>query len=281
WRILIAAAPECPTAMRPVTVLRDYSITFRAALKACSTHPSPKRIHTLRTSTRRIEAILKLLSHLNELPSTAREATRFHRAARPIRQAAGAVRDADVLLTLLAHLPSSANQTLASGIAHLAAKLERRRKRAAQKLATRIADKGEHLLNALDALELALAPASAFTIATAGIDRIARETFRHAAVRSTPPSLAASEDALHSLRKSAKLTRYLAESAASSSRAKPSLTAQRFQAAQKKIGAWHDWLLLADFAGKHLHSGHPLLAVLRKREARTRVIAIREAGKLL
>jgi CHAD domain-containing protein len=267
--------------MRPLSTLRDYSLALRAALKECANHPTPKHVHKLRTYTRRVEAMIKLLPRIAQLPAATHEAVHFLKTARPIRRAAGAVRDMDVLLAMLARLPRSAKEEFPAGIAHLTVKLERQRQRDADRLTRLIDDRGEKLLHAQDALETALAAARDVSTASAEIDRIARKLFRHATAHSTPRSLAASADALHNLRKSAKLTRYLAEANGGSPRSKTAQTAKRFHAVQEKIGVWHDWLLLIEFARKHLKAHHPLLDVLEKHEQRAHATAVRQARKLL
>jgi len=267
--------------MRPVATLREYGIALRAAMAECAEHPAAKRVHKLRTYTRRVEAMLDLLPRMAQLPATTREAARFRKAARPIRRATGAVRDLDVLLTMLAHMPRSRGAKVAAGVAHLTVKLERRRQRDAGRLPRLIADKGEKLLHALDALETALAASRNVSAASAEIDRTAREIFHHATANSTLRSLAASADALHNLRKAAKLTRYLAEAGGGSPHSKTAQTARRFHAVQQKIGAWHDWRLLAEFAREHLEKGHPVLKVLEAREQRSHAIAVRQARLLL
>ena len=53
---------------------------------------------------------------------------------------------------------------------------------------------------------------------------------------------------LHTLRKSAKLCRYIAESAPDDAVLRQ--TAERFEAVQEAGGKWHDWLLLTQIAGR-------------------------------
>ncbi|HEY0308359.1 MAG TPA: CHAD domain-containing protein [Acidobacteriaceae bacterium] len=264
--------------MRPVSVLREYGIALRAALKECAARPTPKRVHTLRTHTRRVEAMLELLPHIAKLPVVARESASFGKAAGRVRRGAGAVRDLDVLLAMLAELPRSADAEVAEGITKLSGKLERRRRRAAKRLTRLIGERGEKLLHAMNALESVLAPAQKISAADAEIDRIALEIFRQATARCTARSLAASANALHGLRKAAKLTRYLTEAAEGSPQSKTGLTARRFHAAQKTIGAWHDWMLLGEFAREHLEDGHALLGVLKEREKTAHGAALRAGG---
>ena len=54
--------------------------------------------------------------------------------------------------------------------------------------------------------------------------------------------------ALHALRKSAKLCRYVAESAPEDAALRE--TAERYEAVQEAGGKWHDWLLLVKLSGK-------------------------------
>jgi len=264
--------------MRPVLTLREYGVALRASLDACAQHPTPTHVHHLRTGIRRVEALLDLLPRLAGLPHVTREAARLRKAAAPLRRAAGVTRDLDVLLGLLAQPSAPRQAEIESGGAHLVLKLERRRKRSARRLTALIADKHSKLLHALDALELALVDAKQAAAATE-IDRIALAIFRHATAQSTARSLARSANALHTLRKAAKLTRYLTEAAGKN--AVTTRTAQRFHAVQEKIGCWHDWLLLSDFAAQHLEDDHPLLRTLQARKKRTHATALRAAQLLL
>jgi CHAD domain-containing protein len=280
WSILVSISPH-HTLMRPAVALRESGIALRAALRYCAEHPSPKHVHQLRTYTRRIEALLELLPHIPQLPATSRESARFRKAVHSTRKATGATRDLDVLLNLLATLPHQNGKEFAMGVAQLTVKLENRRDRAAEKLTKRIASMGGKLLHALDKLETALAPARGVSTNAAEIDRIAREHFHRTAARSTHHSLKVSPDKLHDIRKSAKLTRYLAEFAEGAPRSKVAHTAQRFHTVQEKIGAWHDWILLTKFARKYFGDDHALCKALQEREQRSHAAALRAAAKLL
>ena len=56
------------------------------------------------------------------------------------------------------------------------------------------------------------------------------------------------ENAMHALRKSAKLCRYMAESDPGDAALRQ--IAERYEALQEAGGKWHDWLLLTQLAGR-------------------------------
>lgn len=66
---------------------------LRKLLKRFPANPAPEHVHMLRTQTRKVEATLDAL-----LPEGNREAKRLTKALKPMRKAAGRVRDMDVLL---------------------------------------------------------------------------------------------------------------------------------------------------------------------------------------
>jgi CHAD domain-containing protein len=65
---------------------------LRRALKHLPGKPSAKQVHTLRTQTRRIEALVEALT-----PEKKKKAHRLLQSVTPMRKAAGEVRDMDVL----------------------------------------------------------------------------------------------------------------------------------------------------------------------------------------
>ena len=70
-------------------------------LKKLPTEPAPETVHQLRTQTRKLEAILHALS-----PADERHERRLLKLLRPIRRAAGRVRDMDVLIAKTTNLRS-------------------------------------------------------------------------------------------------------------------------------------------------------------------------------
>src|ERR1700721_1390173 len=85
---------------QPVTVFLRQSLTLNAAIAACLEKPSIKSVHRLRSSTRRIEAILELLTISTNLRLRTKSKS-LRKILRTLRRAAGAVRDLDVHHELL------------------------------------------------------------------------------------------------------------------------------------------------------------------------------------
>jgi CHAD domain-containing protein len=72
---------------------------LRRLLKELPKNPPPEEVHRLRTSTRRIEAVANALE-----PAAQKETRRLLKLLKPVRKAAGSVRDMDVLTGDLLHL---------------------------------------------------------------------------------------------------------------------------------------------------------------------------------
>ena len=234
----------------PATDLRNQIGTLRKAVEDCMGEPKAKAVHLLRTSARRVQAQLQLVSLLPEFPKMTKQTKRFLRAVRPVRRAAGEVRDLDVHMEHLAELAESEDTI------ELAARLKRRRERRAAKLQRVLYKRQGKLLSAIDELEGELLPVHHFHMDADGAGRVARNWYAETTTFLDPKD----PMQLHDLRKAAKLARYIAESP---SRTKRSRTAQHFNRIQKATGEWHDWLTLEQIARKYLSRRSPFLEKLR------------------
>jgi CHAD domain-containing protein len=76
--------------------LRD----MRKLLKRLPANPAPGKVHKLRTRARKIEALAAVLE-----PADEKQTRRLLKAIKPVRKAAGSVRDMDVLTGDLLHMP--------------------------------------------------------------------------------------------------------------------------------------------------------------------------------
>ncbi|HWG22292.1 MAG TPA: CHAD domain-containing protein [Terracidiphilus sp.] len=110
---------EIHKALQPLRKLREVLKDFPA-------HPSPEDVHTLRTRSRRLEAIVHALS-----PADAPAARRLLKLVKPVRKAAGDVRDMDVLI---ANLFALSDQPAAEGMVRLTEHLAGLRNRRAAHL---------------------------------------------------------------------------------------------------------------------------------------------------
>lgn len=238
-------------------------------------------VHKLRTTTRRVQAHLSLLDVLHHgdhpvrVPPHQDEIRAVMQHLRRIRRAAGAVRDLDVQTSMIAlDAPQKAavhKGTPGDEVRRQAKKLrkhlEAQRDVEARKLVATLKDEEQDLAASLLALEQAIKPAKRRSLSYAVLLQHAEEFFaayvRPILHRRKPVKGDAQtevqrrieqldEDALHSLRKAAKLCRYMVEMAPEGSKAR--VAAERFEAVQETGGHWHDWLLLQqlseDFHGR-------------------------------
>ena len=87
---------------QPIVTFLHHSLMLKAVMTECADAPKPKAVHRLRSTTRRMEAILELLTTSTNLPNNHQNEKSFRKYLRKIRRAAGKVRDIDVHLEILA-----------------------------------------------------------------------------------------------------------------------------------------------------------------------------------
>jgi CHAD domain-containing protein len=223
---------------QPVTVFLRQSLMLKAAIADCLKKTSPRRVHLLRSTTRRIEATLQLLTLSADISGINKQTKPLRRSLRKLRRAAGEVRDADVHYELVAaydHTPDF--QPLRQSLIAI-------RKKAERKLIQCLEQQQEKVEFRLDNLEARLSPALDLDLSGAKLITVTQTWFAEA-VRGLDPE---HDEDLHTLRKASKTARYLAETGVDASKAAASLAA-RFEAAQKTLGEWHDHFLL-------LHEAH-------------------------
>ena len=229
---------------QPVTVFLRQSLTLKTAIAACLEKTSPKRVHQLRTTTRRIEATLELLIISADLTRIDKQSKPLRRSLRKLRRAAGDVRDADVQHDLLAayHRTPDAKR-LREDLSALRKKVER-------KLIKRLKLEQKRVDLRLQTLEASLGPAIDLDLSGAKLITVT-ETWFAENIRSLDPQ---QDQDLHTLRKASKTARYLAETGIDASKAVATL-ARRYEAAQKSLGEWHDHFLLLEQAHNYLPHG--------------------------
>jgi len=226
---------------QPVTVFLRQGLVLKAAIAACLKKASPKRVHHLRSTTRRIDATLQLLVLSTGIPRIDKQAKPLQRFLRKLRRAAGAVRDADVQYDLLA----AYNRTPDSK--RLREDLTAVRKKSERKLIQRLEQEQKKIELRLNNLEAILTPALDLNLSGAKLISVTQSWFAES-IRGLDPH---HDQDLHTLRKTSKTARYLAETGVDASRAAAALAA-RYEAAQKSLGEWHDHFLL-------LHEAHTRL----------------------
>jgi CHAD domain-containing protein len=214
---------------QPVTVFLRQGLMLKAAIAACLKKPSAKRVHHLRSTTRRIEATLQLLAVSASIPRIDKQSKPLQRSLRKLRRAAGAVRDADVHYDLLA----AYNRT--PDCKRLREDLSALRKKAERKLVKRLEEEQKRIELRLHTLESSLSPALDLDLSGAKLITVTQSWFAEA-IRGLDSQ---HDQDLHDLRKASKTARYLAETGVDSSKAVATVAA-RYEAAQKSLGEWHE-----------------------------------------
>ena len=277
----------------PVQVLREHIVALEAGLSVCLADPGPKAVHRLRTETRRIEAQVLLLDQLSPMPEHGDEASRLRRALRRLRRAAGEVRDLDVQCKRLEELADaqpdvaenqpegkdapdaadedqvqaqaqapmaedlrSSGQALAKGAAALRDHLRNKREHAGADLQKLLKKHQARTARAAEALLKAFEDAEQVSLSAAALVQHAQDVLLRDGLPTKADVKSLGENDLHSVRKSAKAARYLAETLPGSPVA--DTAAGRFEALQQAGGQWHDALDLARAARRFLGKSHAL-----------------------
>jgi CHAD domain-containing protein len=277
----VAAKESSRARVSPLSALEQQVVALDAAMLVAVTATEVGAVHKLRTSTRRVEAqlhLLKLVATSNKrlkLPDYTDQAKAVRRRLTKVRRAAGAVRDLDVQMTIIrmdtplksAVHKGSPDDAIRQQAKQLRRHLENERDREARKLRIVLKAEEHKLAAKLRALEEALKPARGLAAIPSNLSSHVQQWFTQQAAplieqpkrkkgeaeRSLRQSIEAmDEDALHTVRKAAKLCRYMAESAPDGATARE--LAERFERIQEAGGRWHDWLLLEqlsrDFHGR-------------------------------
>jgi CHAD domain-containing protein len=237
---------------QPVTTSLRHSLALKAAMAKCLDEPSPKTVHRLRSTTRRIEATIQLLVNTADLPTLPKMSKRFSRSLRRIRRTAGKVRDLDVHRELLATYKTIGDAE------EMEKKLSASREDKVKKLQRQILKDERDIHRALDKVEAVLATAADLNLSGGSLAHVA-QTALATALRGLNPK---DDDDLHSIRKACKTARYVAEIGSEASKVASGL-AKRFNNVQQTIGAWHDYHMLLDKAQTALPNDSLLATKLR------------------
>jgi CHAD domain-containing protein len=215
---------------------------LRRLLKELPKNPPPEEVHQLRTHTRRIEAVASALE-----PAAHKETRRLLKLLKPVRKAAGSVRDMDVLTGDLLHLQKNGNSdSIVRLIEHLAVQ---RNEKAGELLDT-IADQRKparrHLKQYAQIIESVAARKKpvrseiAHTLdSTNGSGSVADALI---AELSRWPTLNLNN--IHGFRLIVKELRYVLQVYPAADRK----FIEALGAAKDGIGEWHDWQQLAEIA---------------------------------
>ncbi len=245
------------TEARPIQTLREHVTALEAAITLSLADPDKEPVHRLRTSTRRIEAQLELLSLLPSLPDHGKAEKKVRKLLKRLRRAAGAVRDLDVQRSLIRdHTRAAASKDLHRDAHRLRQKLKDERASEAKQLVKLLEEEQAKLAPALEKLLEDLEPAAGLKIPAQRLIDLTQQWYEHN-IPSFPPSHL---EQLHTIRKSAKLARYITEDGAEQ-------TAHRFESLQEAGGTWHDLLTLRDIAREHLGRKSALTKLFEQQHA--------------
>jgi CHAD domain-containing protein len=225
-----------------------------ALVKSVETKPKPRSVHKLRTTVRRVEALLPE----NDQTWTRAE-RRVRKQLRRVRRRAGKVRDADVHAKALRELDLDGGAAEAREI--VTDSLEKRRTKREKKLVRTLAE----------ARDRGFAKRLREIVATAVVTRDATDEGRVLATvlddfaRALGEAAPLGAETLHDFRIHTKRLRYVAESALPAPNAAHAVA--ELKRVQDAIGGWHDWMTLIERARKALggREGTALLVAIGAR----------------
>ncbi len=245
-----------PVTIRPLETLRKHLTELEAAILLCLDNPTKKPVHRLRTMTRRVEAQLTLLASLRVPGIHGEEARQVGRLLKKLRRAAGKVRDLDVQDDLIAeNTPPKAREDAAK----LRDKFQQQRNKAAGQLQKGLQKYHAKLTGTLESLFQTLETEQPPVLTSTELSRLTTHWFA-----SNAPAPTGDNEGLHTIRKTAKIARYLAENAPKQARV-PRKLANEFESLQQIGGEWHDWLILSEIARDETGESSPLTAAFTGR----------------
>jgi CHAD domain-containing protein len=256
------------------THVRELTAALRDSLGKCADDPDVDAVHDTRTGTRRIEAALEtaLRNAGNSGDPLVQNVRTWERLLKRIRRAASPVRDLDVQRKLMKKLVPVIEAKIRtpieepeSGMAGQVDKLDRALKSERDDCANPLKKSAAKWAGKLDKLFESFAAAQPHTANNSNPDVAAAALDSFARLATRMRHLDAGN--LHEFRKGAKKARYMAESAGHDEHAQS--IGNALKKVQDEIGAWHDWLLLAEQAHKHLRQNGARLAseIERMRDA--------------
>ncbi len=204
---------------------------------------APEYVHKLRTTTRRVEAILQAL----DLPKSHQKT--LLKELKKIRKAAGKVRDMDVLTAKAADVNVSEERDCQ---VHLLSHLGAKRQQKAAALKSALKDRGAHIRRELKRFAKQVAPLQG---AAASNRKGQAEAEANAAARALELSGELQKFAplgrrnLHAYRITGKQLRYVLQMA----QPRDDAILKRLRTMQDAVGEWHDWEELHRIAKKVLH----------------------------
>jgi CHAD domain-containing protein len=255
---------------QPVLTFLRQSLILKTALADCLEDPKPAAVHRLRSSARRLEAVLQVLTVSTDLATLPKRSKAFKRSLREIRRASGDVRDLDVHRELL-----NTYQAI-GGATELEKELQALRKKKVKKLQRQILADENEIHHTLDKLEVAFAELTDLNLSGGRLIQAA-QSWLAPAVRGLDPH---EDEDLHSIRKACKTARYIAEIGGEASKTAATF-AKRLENVQQTTGAWHDCLLLLNKANASLPAKSPFTEKLYAKTGLLRRRAESKAAHLI
>jgi CHAD domain-containing protein len=217
--------------------IKGLSQDLSKVVSELSAEATPKRVHRLRTTIRRIES---LISYTN--PDLGKKLERSLERLEELRKRAGKVRDIDVQTQLLDQI---GNGSTARDRKTLVSLLEKKRDRHVKRLnSALVKHAGNKLFGRLERVAEKMEAGSLGGRPLAPLEEARMQLSRLAAAFSLHPLLKPAR--LHEARVQLKKIRYLAELADDSAERKAFL--DRLKAVQDAVGEWHDWEELTKLA---------------------------------
>ncbi len=217
-------------------------------LKSLPIDPPPEEVHRLRTTTRRVEAIVSVLAQVE-----GKESRRVLKSIEPIRKAAGGVREMDVMIVNARKLARYvAGDSLTRLLDHLQIARQQNAEVLRRVLGRRRNTARENLKQYSRYIRTALAPEKK-TVSLNGFPAHSHEGVHSAAIKVVrelgewPPLDA---ENIHSFRLKVKELRYILQLSADVD----SGLVETLGNVQRLIGDWHDWQQLEEIARELLHT---------------------------
>jgi CHAD domain-containing protein len=260
-----------------LSMFGELRVGFVEAVVSCRVESAEKAVHTVRTGSRRLEALLRKMQEDHRgAAGLHREAEKALKQLDRIRRLAGSVRDLDVQRKLAEDVreemssrkSAAVREDVAAEYERLDGYLKRRRERGADALREGLTKRELKVERALErtAEEMKDLTANAPT---------ALVTARRWTQRSAAKIGKLNEGNLHDFRKRTKAARYVAELQ------KESLAAKRFarelRGVQDAIGEWHDWELLSQVTKDVVGEDSLMVGALMKRRDASFRAALRRA----
>jgi CHAD domain-containing protein len=218
---------------------------LRGSLKHWPSDPSVEMVHKLRTQTRRLEAILNSFM-LEQQP----EMRRLLKAMKPVRKAAGAVRDMDVLVADALTLPDAAkNESIVRLVEHLGSMRAKSSGKLRDVIAVQHKQARRDLKQCIRLVSSGFSDKKLQKTQTSPAIAVGVATNLATGLRQWPRL---NQSNIHEFRKQAKKLRYILQMAespgASSHRAPDTALLDALGKVKDQIGDWHDWCELQQIA---------------------------------